>query len=59
MVRIIFLVTGIVAGIHVYTYGCWLKQQGKISGFILTIIFAAATIALPAWHLFKRIVLSM
>ncbi len=53
MSSIIFLAGGIISGIHVYTYGCWLRKQGQIAGFILTVIVAAAAVALPAWHMYK------
>ncbi|BBB90340.1 MAG TPA: hypothetical protein PKA28_12815 [Methylomusa anaerophila] len=54
MIRIIFLVAGIVAGIHVYTYGRWLKQQGNIPGAILAFIFAALAAVLPAWDMLTQ-----
>lgn len=53
MISILFIVAGIVSGIHVYTYGSWLKQQGNISGSILAYVLAAMAAILPAVHFVK------
>lgn len=51
MASVLFLVAGIAAGIHVYTYGNWLKQQGNISGAFLAFAFAVLAVILPAFHM--------
>lgn len=43
----LFIVAGIAAGIHGYTYGRWLRQQGNVAGAIFCFAVAAAAVVLP------------
>lgn len=49
MTNILFIIAGIVSGIHVYSYGRWLKSEGNLAGFILTFLLAAASAILPIY----------
>jgi hypothetical protein len=49
--QLLFTIVGIVSGIHIYTYGRWLKQQGNIAGFILALLVAATVVILPGFRL--------
>lgn len=51
MTEILLLLAGLVSGLHVYTYGRWLRQQGNSPGAILAYALAAASAGLPAWRL--------
>ncbi|MBP2653231.1 MAG: hypothetical protein H6Q73_800 [Firmicutes bacterium] len=52
--QLLFTIIGIVSGIHLYTYGRWLKQQGNIAGFILAILVAAAAVILPGFRFIMK-----
>ncbi|MDR3592226.1 MAG: hypothetical protein P4N41_21415 [Negativicutes bacterium] len=50
MIHILFIVAGAAAGFHAYTYSRWLKQQSNLPGAIAVLVLAAASIALPVYH---------
>jgi hypothetical protein len=54
MVHVLFIITGIAAGFHAYTYGRWLKQQGNLPGALCAFFFAAAAVVLPVAHLWLK-----
>ena len=54
MISLLFVIAGLAAGIHVYTYGRWLKNQGNIPGFILAFLLAAAAAGLPVVHVLQK-----
>ena len=51
MIELLAFLAGLVSGLHVYTYGRWLNQQGNTPGAILAYGLAAAAAGLPAWRL--------
>lgn len=54
MTKVLLLLAGLISGLHVYTYGRWLKQQGNTPGAILAYLLAAASTGLPAWRLLGK-----
>lgn len=54
MLHLVYVVAGAAAGIHAYTYGRWLKQQGNIPGAIFSFSVAAAAATMPVLHLILK-----
>lgn len=46
-----YLIVAILAGVHAYTYGRWLKGQGNKLGAFAVYLLTAATVALPIYRL--------
>lgn len=54
MIYIAFLVVGFFASIHVFSFGLWLKKQGNLSGFILSLLLAIMATGLPLYNVLRR-----
>jgi hypothetical protein len=54
MIYIAFLIVGFCASIHVFSFGLWLKRQGNLSGFLLTLLMALVATGLPLYNVLRR-----
>lgn len=54
MTYFLFFIVGSISAIHVYSYGCWLKKNDNISGFILSLLLALLAFSLPLFSLLRR-----
>jgi hypothetical protein len=54
MPHVLFFVAGILAGIHVFTYGRWLKREGNAAGAWLAYLLAAGAVATSVYQAVTR-----
>lgn len=54
MIYITFLLAGFIASIHIFSYGLWLKREGNLPGFVLTLLTAALATGLPLYNVLRR-----
>ena len=46
-----YLFAAILAGVHAYTYGRWLKREGNKLGAFAVFLLTAAAVALPMYRI--------
>lgn len=54
MASVLFAVAGIVSGIHVFSYGLWLRSCGNTAGSVLAFLLAALAMLLPLADLCRK-----
>lgn len=46
-----YLIAALVAGVHAYTYGQWLKTQGNRAGAVAVFLLVVLSVALPVYRI--------